>query len=102
MRLKSKKHPLGKLTAAYLVKFFRNKDIPHEEWDVIIDGVSHKVDNHSVINSILLAKPEEQRLLADTLYELEFSKQNINTFLKHLAIETNCLGKFPSLATQDV
>jgi len=93
MELKAKKQPLGKLTAAYLIKFFKSKNLPHEEWEVITDGVSRKVDNYTVINSILLAKPEEQRILADTLYELESSNHDINAFLKHLAIESNCLGK---------
>jgi len=91
MELKIKKQPLGKLTSAYLVKFFKSKNLPREEWEVITDGVSRKVDNYSVISSILLAQPEEQRILADTLYELETSNHDINVFLKHLAFETNGL-----------
>jgi len=93
MELKSKKEPLSKLTTAYLDKFFKSKNLPLEEWEIITDGVIHKIDNHSVINLILLAKPEEKRMLADTLYELESSNHDINAFLKHLAFETNCLGK---------
>lgn len=93
MELKYNKQPLSKLTTAYLSKFFKTKNLPREEWEVITDGVSHKIDNHSVINLILMAKPEEQRMLADTLYELDSSNHDINVFLKHLAFETNCMGK---------
>jgi len=96
MDLKSKKAPLRKLTSAYLIKFFKSKNLPREEWEVITDGVSRKVDNYTVINSILLAKPEEQRMLADTLYELESSNHDINVFLKHLAFEMKCPGESSS------
>ncbi|MCW8935359.1 MAG: hypothetical protein OQK98_11600 [Gammaproteobacteria bacterium] len=93
MELKYNKVPLSKLTTAYLSKFFRTKNLPLEEWEIITDGVSHKIDNHSVIKLILSADPKEQRMLADTLYELDSSNHDINGFLKHLAFETNCLGK---------
>jgi len=91
MDLKTKLQPLQKLTNAYLTKFFKNKNLPREEWEIITDGVVKIIDNESVINSILTAQPEEQRVLADTLYELESSEQDINQFLKHLAFESNRL-----------
>jgi len=93
MDLIPKKEPLGRLTSAYLTKFFKSKNLPHEEWEVITDGVSRKVDNYTIINSILLAKPEDQRMLADTLYELDSSNHDINAFLKHLAFEMTRSGK---------
>lgn len=85
--------PLCRLTNAYLNKFFTNKKLPYEEWLIIVDGISHVVDNHHVINSILNAKPEEKKIIADTLCELESTKHDINVFLKHLAFESNCLGQ---------
>ena len=91
MDLKTKPQPLKKLTSVYLTKFFKNKDLPREEWEIITDGVVKVIDNQSVIHSILTAQPEEQRMLADTLYELESSEQDINQFLKHLAFQTNGL-----------
>ena len=83
--------PLVKLTTAYLSKFFQNKNLPYEEWNIIIDGTTHVLNNKIVIDSILKATPEHQRAIADALYELESSNQNINAFLKHLSFESHCL-----------
>lgn len=83
--------PLSKLTSAYLGKFFQNKNIPYEEWNIVIDGTSHVINNQTVIDSILKAQPEEQRILADTICELESSNTDINIFLKHLAFESKSL-----------
>ena len=85
--------PLSKLTKAYLSKFFKNKNLPHEEWNITIDGVTHVIDNNRVINLILNARPEEQRQLADTLQELDASNMDINIFLKHLAFESNIINQ---------
>lgn len=84
--------PLSKLTNAYLAKFFKSKNLPFEEWVIINDGIVHTINNQSIIKLILNARSEEQRLLADTLYELESSKLDINVFLKHLAFEGNLLS----------
>lgn len=90
--MKMQRQPLRKLTKAYLVKFFRNKNLAYQEWTVTTDGISRVVNNYSVIEMIFKAKYEEQRELADTLYELDAANRDINMFLKHLAIECNILG----------
>jgi len=84
--------PMSKLTRAYLCKYFDRKNIPYDEWEIIVDGVTHVVDNGSVINLILDAQPEEQKVFADALQELELSNIEVNTFLKHLAFESNILN----------
>lgn len=81
--------PLSKLTKAYLNKFFKDRDLPHEEWHITIDGVTHVINNQLVIKLILDAHPKEQKQLADTLQELDSSNVDINIFLKHLAFESN-------------
>ncbi len=91
MQFKPKDQPLKKLTAAYLNKFFKTRNLPQEEWEIITDGISRTINNHSVINSILTAQPDEQRILADALYELGSTDQDINLFLKHLASESRSL-----------
>jgi len=76
-----------KLTKAYLNKFFKDKNLPYETWDFVIDGVSYNVSNHYVIDSILKAPPEQQKMIAEALYELEEKNQDINSFLKNLAMQ---------------
>jgi len=87
-----KNHTFSKLTKAYLHKFFKDKNLPYEEWEIIIDGVSYKVNNHYVIDSILKTTPDHQRLIADALFELEEAEQDVNAFLKNLAIQRYSQG----------
>ena len=87
-----KNHTFSKLTKAYLRKFFKDKNLPYEEWEIIIDGVSYKVNNHYVIDSILKTTPDHQRLIADALFELEEADQDVNAFLKNLAIQRYSQG----------
>ena len=82
-----KQPKFSKLTSAYINKLFKDKNLPYEEWDIIVDGVSYTVNNHYVIDSILKATPDHQRLIADALFELEEAEQDVNAFLKNLAIQ---------------
>ena len=77
----------SKLTKAYLNKFFKARNLPYEEWNININGISYCVNNHYVIDSILEAPPEQQRMIADALFEMKASNQEINLFLKNLAIQ---------------
>lgn len=99
-KMNMQRQPLRKLTKAYLVKFFRNKELAYEEWIVITDGVRRVVNNYSVIEMILRANYEEQRELADALCELDSANRDINMFLKHLAIECNISGRLESSQTE--
>jgi len=87
--MKIQRKPLARLTQAYLEKFFKNKDLPYQEWQITLDGITRIVTNDSVIASILKASPEEQRQLADALCDLDEADRDINLFLKHLAVECN-------------
>ena len=93
MDLKAKGQSFATTTNAYVALFFKNKNIPYKKWDIIVDGVNYVIDNKYVIDSIIQAKPDEQRLIAETLYELDASNIDINVFLKHLAFESNCLSR---------
>jgi len=88
--------PLSKLTKAYLIKYFEKKKIPYDEWNIISDGVTHRVSNKLVINLILDAHPQEQRVFVDALQDLESSNINVNVFLKNLAFESNILSHIKS------
>jgi len=98
--MKIQRQPLRKLTKAYLVKFFRKKNLAYQEWNIIINGVNHVTNNYSVIEMITRARYEEQRELADALYELDAANRDINMFLKHLAIECNIVSK-PQLEQEE-
>jgi len=80
---------LSKLTKAYLCKYFERKNLPYVEWQVKLDGISHTINNKSVISLILQASPQEQKIFADAFQELESSNTEINLFLKHLAFESS-------------
>jgi hypothetical protein len=98
--MKIQRQPLRKLTKAYLVKFFRNKNLAFQEWNITINGVNHVANNYSIIEMITKARYEEQRELADALYELDAADRDINMFLKHLAIECNIVDKSHSAETE--
>ena len=87
---------LSKLTSVYLSKCFQNEDILYDEWQIVIDGVTHVINNKLVIKLILQSSPQEQRLVVDALQELKSSNMDINIFLKHLAVESNILSHIPS------
>ena len=100
--MKIERQPLRKLTKAYLVKFFRNKNLAYEEWNININGVSHVTNNHYVMEMITKAEYKEQRELAEALYELDAANRDINMFLKHLAIECNILDKSQPVTTENL
>jgi len=91
--MKMKQPKFSKLTNAYLNKYFKDKNFPYEEWEFIVDGVSHNVNNYYVIDSILKSTPDHQRLIADALFELDEADQDVNAFLKNLAIQRYSQGK---------
>ena len=46
--------PMSKLTKVYLSKFFEKNNPPYDEWDVTLDGVTHKISNRFVIISFIV------------------------------------------------
>jgi len=100
--MKIQHQPLRKLTKAYLIKFFRNKNLAYQEWNITLNGANYVANNYSVIEMILNSKYEEQRELADALCELDAANRDINMFLKHLAIECNILGRSQSAENEEL
>ena len=76
-----------KLTSTYLKKYFERKNLPYQEWAINKNGVTHIIDNRQVINSILTANPDEQKLIAEYLEQLDAVDSDINNFLKQLVIQ---------------
>ena len=86
---KMTKDHLSKFTSAYLNKFFKKKNLPVQQWEVYIDGQLHVINSTQIIEQILSASPDEQIALAEALRELDKKNQDINTFLKHLALSSH-------------
>ena len=76
---------LSKFTSAYLKNYFKNKDIPNERWEMVVNGVRHVLDSDYIIDLILKSNPEEQKVFAESLRELDEHDCDIRDFLKHLA-----------------
>lgn len=76
---------LSKFTSAYLTNYFKNKNIPNERWEVVVNGVRHVFDSDYIIDMILKSDPKEQKLFAESLRELDEHGCDIKDFLKHLA-----------------
>lgn len=76
---------LSKFTSAYLNNYFKNKDIPNERWELVVNGVRHVIDSDYIIDLILKSDPKEQKLFAESLRELEEHGCDVKDFLKHLA-----------------
>lgn len=77
-----------RFTTAYLKSYFKKKAIPHQEWDVNIDGINHTLNNQIIIEQILNSKPHQQKLIAEALHELDTRGGDVKAFLRHLAQES--------------
>ena len=84
---------LHKFTSAYIDKFFKDRELPHESWEIRVDGKLHVVDNTFIIESILRAPAAEQKMIAEALHSLDADGHDINVFLKHLAFESSLLSQ---------
>lgn len=70
----------------YLKTFFKEKDLPLENWELLDnDGTPHFISNEVVIEAIGNAPAEEQRQIADVIRQIDFKNGNVNDYLKHLA-----------------
>ena len=70
----------------YIEKFFEEKDLPYVMWELEHNEEEHIIDNEEVIKLIKEAPFQEQKAIADMLRQLDFLNQDINDYLKHLAI----------------
>jgi len=77
-----------RFTSAYLKSYFKKKDIPNHEWHVNIDGINHILNNQIIIEQILNSEPNQQKLIAEALQELDTRGGDVKAFLRHLAQES--------------
>lgn len=76
-----------RFTSVYLKNYFRKNVIPHQEWHINIDGVNHTLSNQIIIEQILNSEPNQQKLIAEALQELDSKGGDVKAFLRHLAQE---------------
>lgn len=80
-------------TQEYLERFFEEKEIHYDVFEVKHNGKVHLIDNEMIIDLILYRTPlPEQKKIVDILRKIDFANGNVNHFLQHLAnafVKTN-------------
>lgn len=71
-------------------KFFEEKNLPFQQWEIEHNGQTHIIDSEYVINAIMATQGKERIEIATMLFKLDFHNAPIMDYLKHLA---NCLVK---------
>lgn len=69
----------------YLEKFFDEKEIPYEMYEINHKEELHIIDTDYVIESIKIAPYNEKKTIVDTLRKIDFANGNVNHYLKFLA-----------------
>jgi hypothetical protein len=68
-----------------LKRFFEEKEIAYELFEIEAAGTMHFIDTDAVIDLIFQSSIEEQQQIATILRQIDFKNGNVNHFLKHLA-----------------
>lgn len=80
------------MTNPYIETFFREKEIPFVIFQIEHKGQVHFVKNTYIIELIKELPYSETKLIEVALRRLDFTNQDINHYLEHLArgyVETN-------------
>jgi len=72
-------------TQTYLERFFEEKEIMIENWEIDHNGQMHFIDTEFVIELIMGAPIHEKKEISNVLRRIDFANGNVNHFLKHLA-----------------
>jgi hypothetical protein len=74
-----------KAVDTYLERFFEEKEIRIEHWEIEVNGMTNFIDTEFVIELIFGAPDHEKEQIANTLRKIDFANGNVNHFLKFLA-----------------
>ena len=69
----------------YFDRFFEEKEIPYQMFEIEHGDTVHFIDTDVVIEGIKNAPPSEQAQIRDMLVRLDFHNAPIVPFLEHLA-----------------
>lgn len=68
-----------------LEKFFQEKEIPYQRWEIEHEGTTHIIDSETVIENILSTQGKERVQIGGTLFQLDFNNAPIIDYLRFLA-----------------
>lgn len=68
-----------------LERFFEEKQIPYQLWEIEHNGQVHIIDSETVISSIRATQGAERYKICGTLFALDFKNQPIIDYLRFLA-----------------
>lgn len=80
------------VTQTYLERFFDEKELNFQTFEVEHDGMTHFIDSETIIGLIFNAPENERVQIVRTLRKIDFANGDINHFLQHLAtayVKTN-------------
>jgi len=69
----------------YFERFFEEKNLSEQTYDIEHDGTLHMVESEFVIDLIKQTKGDEAKKIAQTLTEIDFHNADVHHFLKHMA-----------------
>lgn len=69
----------------YLERFFEEKEIQYEAWEIEHEEEMHFIDTDFIIAAIKEAPVQEKQKIANTLRKIDFLNGNVNHFLHFLA-----------------
>jgi hypothetical protein len=75
----------GNNMASYFDRFFAEKEIPFQTFEVEFEGMVHFIDNETVIDLVKETKGGERKSIESTLRKIDFANGDVNHFLRHLA-----------------
>lgn len=76
---------MKKAVDTYLERFFEEKDLRIENWEIEVNGMTNFIDTEFVIELIKGAPDHEKEQISNTLRKIDFMNGNVNHFLKYLA-----------------
>ncbi len=69
----------------YLDRFFEEKEIPFQLFNIDHNGQTHFVENSFIIEVIKNATITEKETISNTLRQIDFHNGDVNHYLQHLA-----------------
>ena len=74
------------MSMKYLKIFFEEKNLPLKDFEKVSpDGTTHFLSNEVVIEHVMIASLNEQKVIADVIKKIDFANGDVNHFLDHLA-----------------
>ena len=73
------------MMTTYFDRFFEEKDLPYQVWDIEVGDTVHIIDSEAVIEAIKGTPANERRTIRNMLTRIDFVNGDVMDYLKHLA-----------------